>query len=158
MEEFLEGLKTFDSGVPDPSEFFQVSIGFNHNHTEETKQLMRKPKTKEHSKNVSKAIQAKWDNGEYDREEWRKRELGKKVSQETKDKTSSSVKQYYKENKKIITDKQKKKISNTLKQKHKNGEIKSSYPNHKGTKWWNNGQINKRMVESPGIGWKRGKL
>jgi hypothetical protein len=127
-------------------------------HTEEAKKKMRKPKTKEHCKNVSKAIKEKWDNGKYDKEEYRKRELGKKVSQETKDKTSSSLKEYYKENKKIVTDDQKKKISDTLKQKYKNKEIKCSYPNHKGTKWWNNGHINKRMLECPGPEWKNGKL
>jgi hypothetical protein len=29
---------------------------------------------------------------------------------------------------------------------------------HKGTKWWNNGQINKRSIECPGIEWGLGKL
>jgi hypothetical protein len=31
-------------------------------------------------------------------------------------------------------------------------------PSHKGTKWWNNGQINKRSIECPGIEWGLGKL
>jgi hypothetical protein len=30
-------------------------------------------------------------------------------------------------------------------------------PSHKGTKWWNNGQINKRSIECPGIEWNLGK-
>jgi hypothetical protein len=119
-------------------------------HSEETKKKMRKPNTEEHNKKVSEAIKRKWENGEYDREEYRKREIGKTHTEETKNKTSMSLRKYYEKNKKIVTEEQKKKISETMKQKYKNGEISG--------RWWNDGQKNKRMLECPGDGWKLGKL
>jgi hypothetical protein len=128
-------------------------------HTEETKNKMRKPNTKEHNKKVSEAIKRKWENGEYDREKLRNMNLGKKPSEETKKKTSMSLKKYYEENEKIISEEQKNQISRTLKQKYKNEEIKkpTPSPNFSG-RWWNNGQKNKRMVECPGTEWMPGKL
>jgi hypothetical protein len=127
-------------------------------HSEKTKNKMRKPNTKEHNKKVSEAIRRKWENGEYDKEQYRKRELGKKQSEETIRKKIEGMKRYYENNKKVITEEQKIKMSETLKQKYKNGEMKSHYPNHKGTKWWNDGQKNKRALECPGNGWTPGKL
>ena len=128
-------------------------------HSDETKNKMRKPNTKEHNKKVSEAIKRKWENGEYDREKLRNMNLGKKRSEETKKKTSMSLKKYYEENEKIISEEQRNQISQTLKEKYKNGEIKkpTPSPNFSG-RWWNNGQKNKRMVECPGTEWMPRKL
>jgi hypothetical protein len=128
-------------------------------HSEETKNKMRKPNTDEHNKKVSEAIKRKWENGEYNKEEWKKRNLGKKHSEETKKKTSMSLKKYYEENEKIISDETRKKMVASWKEKYKNGEIKkpTPSPNFSG-RWWNNGQKNKRMVECPGTEWMPGKL
>ena len=69
------------------------------------------------------------------------------------------MKKYYEKNKKIINEEQKKKISETLKQKYRNGEMKITPPSPNLTgKWWNNGQVCKRSVECPGDEWKRGRL
>ena len=127
-------------------------------HSEESKNKMRKPKSEEHKKNVKDAIKTKWDNGEYDRNEYKNRELGKKQSEETIRKKIEGIKKYYNKNKKVFTDEQRSQISETLKLKHKNGDIKPSYPNHKGTRWWNDGQKNKRVLECPGKGWELGML
>ena len=127
-------------------------------HTEETKKKMCRPKSEEAKGKIRNSIKAKWDNGEYDRETYRQRELGKKQSEETIRKKIEGVTNYYKKNKKVVTDEQRNQISETLKNKHKNGEIKSFYPIHTGTRWWNDGQKNKRMVECPGKGWKLGML
>jgi len=128
-------------------------------HTEEVKNKMKKPNSIDHNKKVSEAIKLKWDNGEYDREEWKKRNIGKKQSEETIRKKIEGMKKYYENNKKVITEEQKKQISGTLKQKYKNGEMKPSIPSpNLYGKWWNNGQINKRNVECPGDGWNRGKV
>ena len=127
--------------------------------TEQSREKMRKPNTKEHNDKVRKTIKQKWENDEYDKKEWRKRNLGKKQSEETIKKKSESLKKYYKKNKKVITEEQKKQISETLKKKYKNGERKIVPPSPNLTgKWWNNGQKNTRMVECPGDDWKLGKL
>jgi hypothetical protein len=128
--------------------------------TEESKKKMRKPKSEEHKKKVRDAIKSKWDNGEYDREEWRKRELGKKQSEETILKKTNSLKKYYENNKKVVDEETKRKISAALKEKYVRGEMKINTPSDrvKGTKWWNNGQICKRSIECPGKDWKMGRL
>lgn len=127
--------------------------------TEQSREKMRKPNTKEHNDKVRKSIKQKWENDEYDKEEWRKRNLGKKQSEETIKKKSESLKKYYKKNKKVVTEEQKKQISETLKKKYKNGEIKIIPPSpNLSAKWWNNGEINTRSVECPGITWKRGRI
>ena len=127
--------------------------------TEQSREKMRKPNTKEHNDKVRKSIKQKWENDEYDKEEWRKRNLVKKQSEETIKKKSESLKKYYKKNKKVVTEEQKKQISETLKKKYKNGEIKIIPPSpNLSAKWWNNGEINTRSVECPGITWKRGRI
>lgn len=60
-------------------------------HTEETKERMRRPNSEEHNLKVKNAIKAKWDSGHYDRETWRKRQLGKKHSEETRRKKAESM-------------------------------------------------------------------
>lgn len=158
-----------------------------YNHTEETKKKMRRPNSVEHNRKVSEAIKEKWDKGEYDRETYRKRELGKKQSVESSIKKSNTMKEYYKTNKKVISEEQKRQIGQTLKEKYKNGYVtptkgKKSWNNGKkevkciecpgegwvlgglsknipkGTKWWNDGQINKRSVECPGKDFVPGRM
>jgi hypothetical protein len=91
---------------------------------------------------------------------------GKPHTQETKDKISKAHKgkKLTEEHKKKLTEshigikkgtcsqKTKDKISRAHKDK------KHYPPSQKGTKWWNNGQINKRNVECPGEEWCLGKL
>jgi hypothetical protein len=91
---------------------------------------------------------------------------GKPHTQETKDKISKAHKgkKLTKEHRKTLSEvhigikkgtcsqKTKDKISKALKDK------KHSPPSQKGTKWWNNGQINKRNVECPGEEWCLGKI
>ena len=61
---------------------------------------------------------------------------------------------------KVISDETKRKISEAKKGKIQNEKQKQAMQllaqKIKGTKWWNNGQINKRMVECPGDGWVLG--
>ena len=120
---------------------------------------MKRPKSEDHKKKLRDSIKSKWNNGEYNREEYRMRELGKKQSEETIRKKIEGMKKYYEKNKKVITEEQKKQISETLKKKYKNGEIKIIPPSpNLSAKWWNNGEINTRSVECPGITWKRGRI
>ena len=91
---------------------------------------------------------------------------GRPHTQETKDKISKAHKgkKLTKEHKKTLSEvhigvkkgpcsqKTKDKISRAHKDK------KHSPPSQKGTKWWNNGQINKRNVECPGEEWCLGKI
>jgi hypothetical protein len=128
-------------------------------HNKESKNKMRKPKSKEHKKKLRDSIKEKWNRGEYDREEWKRRNLGKKQSEDTIRKKIDGLKKYYQQNKKVLTEEQKKQISETLKQKYKNGEIKilPQSPNLS-AKWWNNGKINKRSLECPGNDWKSGRI
>ncbi len=91
---------------------------------------------------------------------------GRPHTQETKDKISKAHKgkKLTKEHKKTLSkmhigvkkgpcsQKTKDKISRAHKDK------KHSPPSQKGTKWWNNGQINKRNVECPGEEWCLGKI
>ena len=87
-------------------------------------------------------------------------------TQETKDKISKAHKG------KKLTEDLKKKLSDLHKgikrsphsqeTKDKISKVhkdkKHSPPSQKGTRWWNNGQINKRNVECPGEGWILGKV
>jgi group I intron endonuclease len=41
---------------------------------------------------------------------------------------------------------------------HLGKSLGEHHNNHKNSKWWNNGQINKRSVECPGNEWKSGRL
>jgi hypothetical protein len=91
---------------------------------------------------------------------------GKPHTQKTKDKISKAHKG------KKLTEEHKKKLSEShigikkgpcsqktkdkISKAHK--DKKHSLPSQKGTKWWNNGQINKRNVECPGKEWCLGKI
>lgn len=97
---------------------------------------------------------------------------GRKLSEETKRKMSEAQKG------KIISDEVRRKISKTkkgcfgtftgknhtketkekLSEMFKGKPFRGSHNNHKETKWWNNGQINKRSVECPGKEWNQGRL
>ena len=52
------------------------------------------------------------------------------------------------------TEETKEKIRNV----HKGKPFPGTHNNNKETKWWNDGQINKRSVECPGKEWKSGRL
>jgi hypothetical protein len=91
---------------------------------------------------------------------------GKPHTQKTKDKISKAHKG------KKLTEEHKKKLSEVhigvkkgpciqetkdkISKSHK--DKKHSPPSQKGTRWWNNGQINKRNVECPGEEWCLGKI
>lgn len=91
---------------------------------------------------------------------------GKPHTQETKKKISDSHKR------KKLTEEHKKKISKShtgIKKSPPSQETKDKIskalknrnhfpPSQKGTKWWNNGQINRRNVECPGEEWFLGKV
>jgi hypothetical protein len=91
---------------------------------------------------------------------------GKPHTQETKDKISKAhkgkklTKEHRKTLSEVHTDVKKGPCSQKTKDKiskaHK--DKKHSPPSQKGTKWWNNGQINKRNVECPGEEWCLGKI
>lgn len=61
-------------------------------HTEEVKQRMRIPKTEEHKEKIRQAIKAKWAKGEYDRDAYRQRELGKVHSEDVKKRIGQTLK------------------------------------------------------------------
>jgi len=97
---------------------------------------------------------------------------GRKLSEKTKKKMSEAQKG------KIISDEVRRKISKTkkgcfgtftgkkhteetkekIRNIHKGKPFHGIHNNNKETKWWNNGQINKRSVECPGEEWKLGRL
>ena len=91
---------------------------------------------------------------------------GRPHTQETKNKISKAhkgkklTKEHRKTLSEVHTDVKKGPCSQKTKDKiskaHK--DKKHSPPSQKGTKWWNNGQINKRNVECPGEEWCLGKI
>lgn len=93
-------------------------------------------------------------------EEWKKgwqtrRKNGKdRPSEETKKKQSLAMKG----KKKVpFSVKHKENIAKATKKMHEEGRL-GTYPNHAGTKWWNNGKINKRAKDCPGSDFIMGKL
>jgi hypothetical protein len=101
--------------------------------------------TEKHKRKISRAMKGKtpWNKGEKCTEEHKK-----KVSEALKvmGHKPPSTKG------KLLNDEHKAKISEALK------EIKHVPPLHKNTKWWNDGQLNKRSVECPGDNWVLGRL
>jgi len=61
-------------------------------HTEETKKRMRRPKSEETKRKIREAIKAKWAKGEYDRDAYRQRELGKVHSEDVKRRIGQTLK------------------------------------------------------------------
>lgn len=106
MQEFLEGLRTFDPGVPDPSEFIESNWHCPKGHMEGfvyTDEMRRK---------MSAAAKKRKPNF-----------LGKTHTKEVRD---------------------------NLSKLYKGKEFPGKRCSQSGTKWWNNGQTNKRSVECPG--------
>ena len=92
------------------------------------------------------------------KEEWKKgwetrRKNGWKPSEETKQKQSEANKG---KPKAPFSEDHKRKLSEAVKLQHKEGRS-TGYPNLSGTKWWNNGEVNKRSKECPGEGFKLGR-
>jgi hypothetical protein len=114
--------------------------------SKEHKQILDECRVKEHSseskEKMSKSkIGNKWN-------------VGRKLSKEHIEKIKQGNLN------KVISDETKRKISEAKKGKIQNEKQKQAMQllaqKIKGTKWWNNGQINKRMVECPGDGWVLG--
>lgn len=121
---------------------------FGYNHTEQAKEeISRKNKgrifTKEHREKLSKSNKGK--------SPWNK---GKKCSEEYKKLKSTNKINYYNTEEGTET---KEKISKTLKEKGISPP-KELRGETKGTKWWNNGKINKRTIECPGEDFILGRI
>jgi len=78
-----------------------------------------------------------------------------KHSEESRIKTSLSLKGKKKPKR---SREHKNKLSKSIKALYDEGKMTANYPNHAGTKWWNNGKNNKRCMECPGEGWVPGRL
>ena len=76
-------------------------------------------------------------------------------SDESKQKQSKALKG---KKKPEFSNEHKENLSKSIKEKYDKGELKSGYPNHIGSKWWNNGTINKRSKEKPSDEWIAGRL
>ena len=96
-----------------------------------------------------------WKASEKTKEKMRIKAIGRFLSEETKNKISESKKGSVSPFKgKSHSEETKQKIKN----KKKGVPFPGTHNNHKETKWWNDGQINKRSVECPGKEWKQGRL
>ena len=133
MEEFLEGLRTFECPPPDPSEIILHTSTFGgKSHTKETRKKMseaaknRPPLSEEDRKKFSKPGE---ENGFY----------GKKHSEGTRKKMSLSAKGN-KNAAVACTEEAKEKMRLAM----------------KGRKWYNNGVISKMLYECP-EGWSKGR-
>jgi len=81
------------------------------------------------------------------------KKLGIKLKEEHKKNISKALKGKPAHNKgKKCSEEHKKKVSETLKM------MEHKPPSNKNTKWWNNGQINKRSIECPGNQWVLGRI
>ena len=89
------------------------------------------------------------------KEKIKKSNTGKVISEETKRKISEAKKGCFGTfTGKKHTEETKEKIRNS----HKGKPFVGIHNNNKETKWWNDGQINKRSVECPGEEWQIGRL
>lgn len=96
-----------------------------------------------------------WKHSKETIEKIRKSNLGKKRTQETRKKLSEINKgniPWISGKKHTIETREKIKLA------HLGKPFCGNHNNHKNSKWWNNGQTNKRMVECPGDEWKPGRL
>lgn len=56
------------------------------------------------------------------------------------------------------TDDHRQKLSASIKKLYSEGKLTTVPPDHSGTKWWNNGTINRRSKECPGENWTSGRI
>ena len=116
--------------------------------SKEHKQILNECRVKKHS-SESKEKMSKSKIGN-------KVNVGRKLSKEHIEKIRQSNMN------KVVSDETKRKISETKKGAIQNEKQKQAIQllaqKLKGTKWWNNGQINKRMVGCPSDGWILGRL
>ena len=80
---------------------------------------------------------------------------GWKFTEEQKRKISKALKG---KSKGVRSKKHKENLSKAIRSLYDSGKMKGHFPNLSGTKWWNNGVINKRSKECPGTGWVLGRL
>jgi group I intron endonuclease len=96
-----------------------------------------------------------WKASPETKEKMRNANIGKTLSEETKRKISESKKGCFGTfTGKKHTEETKEKIRNV----HKGKPFPGIHNSNKESKWWNDGQINKRSVECPGEEWKFGRL
>lgn len=97
-------------------------------------------------KRTSKEFQKGWET---------RRKKGWKPSEKVKESVSRALKGRPKG---PCSKKHRENISKSIKTLYDSGQLKGSFPNHDGTKWWNNGVMNKRSIECPGEEWVLGRL
>ena len=122
-----------------------LGTGILHNRTDGGEGMSGSIVSEEHRKKISKALKGKPAHNK-----------GKKCNENHKKKVSEALKAIGhtppSTKGKPLNQEHKTKISEALK------EIKHFPPSHKSTKWWNDGQINKRSIECPGDKWVLGRL
>ena len=122
-----------------------LGTGILHNRTDGGEGMSGSIVSEEHRKKISRAMKGKPAHNK-----------GKKCSENHKKRVSETLKMIgHKppstkgEN---LKEEHKEKISRAMKE---NGHLP---PLHKNTKWWNNGQTNKRSIECPGNQWVLGRI
>jgi len=96
-----------------------------------------------------------WKMNENTKEKIRRSNIGQKRTEETKRKLSEVNKGNIPW---IFGKKHTLETKEKIRKAHLGKPFCGNHNNHKNSKWWNDGQINKRMVECPGDGWKPGRL
>jgi len=139
MEEILEGLKSFDPGLPDPSEIISSfwTGGFTYGHTEETKQRLRDFNTgkKMSSSAKNKISQSKMGNT------WNK---GRTIPQEQREKIRQTMLGV-----KHTSERKRNQSLAKVGVKHTAERNAKKSTSQKGKHWYNNGKINKLDYTCP---------
>ena len=122
-----------------------LGTGILHNRTDGGEGMSGNVASEEHKRKISKALKGRPSHNK-----------GGKCTEEHKRKVSEALKAIGHKppssKGKSFKEEHKRKISRALR------EMKHLPPLHKNTKWWNDGQINKRSIECPGDKWVLGRL